>query len=305
VSFIDYSFEHDDRERLHAEIDYALANRGILLIPSDRLAAYENRLESILDTDDKKRYIDTGIKGLAGQLGQNRFANAQNTLFILNSRVDAIRPKLAKKEISYFSTNLAALKATLDRKEDSLVQLGIELINQKGIDAGKAYMNQVLYPTGVALDKIGLVDQTILEISRALEQNEQTPLTRELDSLAADTPTDGTALANDMVAMARKKAQARADSIRSAMAEYARLDSLRTVSFRGSPAKLRENEEKATSYMQIIYDRIDQGNITEAYKLFKKQSKFMQRFVPAELYLTLEQSVNQAYGDYEKKMTRK
>jgi hypothetical protein len=59
------------------------------------------------------------------------------------------------------------------------------------------------------------------------------------------------------------------------------------------------------AYVQVIYDRIDQANPTEAHKLFKKQSGFIQKFTPVELYATLERAVDQAYNDYEKKMTRK
>jgi hypothetical protein len=72
---------------------------------------------------------------------------------------------LPQDESSGISSSIDLASKLLCSKEDSLVQINLSILKNRGVQAANDYLKNTLRPCGVSRDKVAYVDNAILSIS--------------------------------------------------------------------------------------------------------------------------------------------
>jgi len=106
---------------------------------------------------------------------------------------------------------IPALADAIGRQEDSLVSINMVVLQEKGVDSALTYMNYLHGRYQVSREKIMVVDQQILLWLIAMREEGDTAIHHEVEALSSG---DDNGFSLDALReTAKKKAQARADSI--------------------------------------------------------------------------------------------
>lgn len=288
----------EDYEKANREFEYIRDNRKYLNITNQKYANFERRFRAREEADDIVKNTGTYIQELRNIVNRNNIAEAKRNIDFFRIRVkeaSALFPPGKRSGLNYQIGQLAGLVA---HKEDSLVGENIKLIEQGKIDEALAYMNNILTRCGVSQKNISKVDQAILGKVGSYNSRVNESVNKELDEF------ENTSLRSNGLGFADVQAriQQKRDSIRAHQEEQARLAQIeyegthkKEIAERQRLEKERQkNKDKARLYSEKIYLLLEANKGKKAYTKFQKYRKPLQKFLPKEVFLCMEDAVVQA-----------
>lgn len=239
-------------DKAKKEFDYVRKNRKFLLISDKKYDSFERRIRAKLEADDMIANIGKYVNEIRAIINRIDIADARYNIECLQNRVKEVRSLIPYRKHSRFNLQISDLKKALTHKEDSLVNENLELVYAKRSGTAIDYLNNVLRKQGVSIDKIVMVDKTILEMPGQRGNVVDSSVDRELIAFANTSTQERGFNFGDV----RAKAKAKADSIRAYKEEQARLAQIkwekehrREINARKrAEKKLQRNKEKAEIY---------------------------------------------------------
>jgi hypothetical protein len=211
VPSIEEALEKDDIDRARRELDYCLANREYLGVPQPRYDALSAKLQARLTIEDEKSFITSDIRQAEQFMKNSRLGDAGVALDRAEKRLDKCKASMPAFEATT-RKKIPVLADAIGRQEDSLVSINMLVLQEKGVDSALAYMNYLQGRYQVSREKVMVVDQQILLWLIAMHEEGDTAIHHEVEALSSG---DDNGFSLDALReTAKKKAQARADSIR-------------------------------------------------------------------------------------------
>lgn len=285
-----------DLKKAREELGYCLRNKTYLGISDSKYSQLEKQVEGLTLADEKKPFIEKDLADARNALKLNQLNIAREKVASANHFFSGIKPYLSQDESSGLSSSISLTTRMLTSKEDSLVQVNLSILKNKGVQAANDYLKNTLRPSGVSRDKAAYVDNAILSISAP----DTSKITREIgkmaDSEESEVDENSTAL-TDLLAAAKRKAQIKMDSIRAIedarlrelQIENARQDSILMV----TQAALRRNQDSATSLSTHLYTLLESNKAEQASKLFNQSRPFLYKYMWRDAFDILESTLKQ------------
>jgi len=285
-----------DLKKAREELGYCLRNKIYLGISDYKYSQLEKQVEGLTLAVERKPSIEKDLTEAREGLKQNRLQTAREKIASAKHYFSQIKMYLPQDESASISSNIDLTSRLLGSKEDSLVQVNLSILKNKGVQAANDYLKNILRPAGVSRDKTAYVDNAILSISSP----DTSRISREIGKMAAsedyENSTSSTAL-SDLLASAKRKAQQKMDSIqaienarlRELQIENAREDSILMI----TQAALRRNQDSATSLSIELYTLLENNKADQAKKLFSQNRPFLYKYMWRDAFDILETTLKQ------------
>jgi len=309
------------------ELEYCEKNKNFLMISDSRLAALRERIERMENSNQEAQRISAELDAAAISMQEFRLSESRATLSTAKNRIDALRGVLPQKEITALNTRANRTLRSLDSREDSLVNVLMSVLNVQGHAAAIEYFNDVLQRRmNISQERASIIDQTILRTGTSKTDDRPDII----EDFTYNQP-DRSHMLTDMQQTARARAQARADSLRTAATQisidiYMLLDRNRAKeavelfakerqfllsnmpknSFErlqrcaaqarnahtGRAQNVSKNQHKAQVVSGLIYALIESNRTREAHQRFQRNRKQLNRHLDRETFEMLELTVN-------------
>lgn len=284
-----------DLKKAREELGYCLRNKTYLDIGDYQYRQLENKVEGLTRAGEKKPFIDKDLADARNALKLNQLQTTRDKIASANNHFLSIKMYLSQDESSGLSSNINFVSKLLSSKEDSLVQVNLNILKIKGVQAANDYLKNTIRPFGVSRDKAAFVDNAILSISAP----DTSKISREIGKMADNDEVEensSTALI-DLMAQAKRKAQIKMDSIRAI--EDARLRELQIENARQdsilmlSQMALHRNQDSATSLSMQVYTLLENNKNNQASSLFNQNRSFLFKYMWKDAFDMLESTLKQ------------
>ena len=284
---IEKNLANRNLDKAQEELGYCLRNRSYLAISESQYSSIETRVVGLTFAKAEKPFIQAEVDSAFKCISANRISEARNLISSAKIRFSNIKAHLSASEASQYSGLIDRVSGRMGAREDSLVRVYLDILRSKGVKDADKYMQAVLKPCGVSRDKVALVDEAILSISSP----DNTKMSEEIGQLASHESSQGVAF-DDMLYIAKKKAQEKLDSIaaveqermRKEQIEKARQDSI----LHEKQLALQRDENRAFQISVEIYDLLDKNKTRAAKSRFNKEKAFLSKFLTKDAYEILE-----------------
>lgn len=306
---IEQALENGDLEKAQSELGYCLRNASYLSMSETTYNQLEKKVEKLAVARVEKPKIEQELATANASLRKNDLISARDNLTSAEGRYTLINTTLPERESSFLYNDIKRYKNQLSLKEDSLVNVNLNILSKKGINAADDYMRNTLRALGVSRDKVAFVDKAILDI----KSPDNSGISDELSSISSGDEDeqevrDGSSndnapptMLDEIMARARKKAQEKTDSLRRieeaqmriAMAEQRRQDSIATIQ---RAAELKEFEQKQTiakNTSMDIYALLEKNQIQGAGNKFQKERPYLLQYLDKNDFYILESTLQQ------------
>jgi hypothetical protein len=156
--------------------------------------------------------IDKEISSTKSFITQGTLQNAREAL----DRAQQLMTGLSGVAASGYRSTVEKLTAAIVAKEDSLVNVNLEILRRHGADSAFQYMQDVVWTSGVTKEKLETIETTILSEAPAVnEAQERDDVTYALKLLESSQPMDST-LDPYIVKTAQMLFQSQSDSLKKA-----------------------------------------------------------------------------------------
>jgi len=154
-----------DNDYIKAEktYNYIVENRKYLNVSNADIEMWRKSIQVKKDADYLKANIDNRISFINGIVTKNNLSEARRHIEVLNGDLKGASALLTQSFISSAKLKLDNLSITIDKREDSLVQYGYKLVNEKKYKEATDFLNRVLFPAGVNRNKTAGIDRAIIE----------------------------------------------------------------------------------------------------------------------------------------------
>jgi hypothetical protein len=154
--------------------------------------------------------IDKEISSTKSFIAQGKLQNAREAL----DRAQQLMAGLSGVAASGYRSKVEKLTASIVAKEDSLVNVNLEILRRHGADSAFQYMQDVAWASGVTKEKLETIETTILSEAPAVnEAQERDDVTYALKLLESSQPMDST-LDPYIVKTAQMLFQTQSDSLK-------------------------------------------------------------------------------------------
>jgi hypothetical protein len=281
------------------EFRYCLRNRQFFNIPPATFRNLEERVAVCDQSVEELKAINAEADSARALIAGAGIGKARPLIADAENRLSAIKGQILLAEDSTCAWRLIQLTSALKHCEDSLVQINLDILNAKGVDAASDYLNRVVHTAGVSREKSARIDQAILATGSPAAAGEGSAIGREVDAVAAASEADGS---NDVFAEMRQKAVKKAheheDSLRAIdeereRVELARLDSMEAEAKKKAELEFQENRTHAMQISSGIYDMIKTGKPRVACDMFDNKKPLLRQYLIPEAFALLESTVGQ------------
>ncbi|MBN2037252.1 MAG: hypothetical protein JW768_10965 [Chitinispirillaceae bacterium] len=284
------------------EFKYLLRNRPYLKISSRQFDELESRASACVRARDElpvvKRETDKAWK----LVRQERLSEGRAMLDFARHRLSDIRSFIAEKEASRLYLGITEVDRALSRVEDSLVNVNLQILSQKGVKKANQYLQQVLREKGVCRDKVARVDEAILTVASPSSRR-KSKAEKEIDdvAMAAERSAERNDVMEEIAAKARKKARLKLDSLRKEeekriRREKRRRDSIDAVARKAASEEFQKKNEQSIRIASKVYDLIEKNKGRVAYDLFSSKQSQLEKYLSSDAYAMLESTVREV-GD--------
>jgi hypothetical protein len=289
-------------KRVDKEFKYLLRNRPYLKISERKFDELESRASACVRARDELPVVKRETEKALALVRKKRLSEARTMLDFARYRLSDIRSYIYEKEASRLHVRINEVDRALHAVEDSLINVNLEILKNKGVAKANDYLQHVVRAKGVCRDKIARVDQTILAVASPSSYR-KSKAEKEIDDVAS--AAERTAARNDVMeeiaAKARKKARNKLDSIRKeeekrARREEKRRDSIEAVARKAASEEYRKNKEHSLSIASKVYDLIEKKRNRVAFDLFTTKNLQLKKYLSSDAYAMLESTVREA-GD--------
>jgi hypothetical protein len=286
-----------------SELVYCEVNREYLGISAARYAALEAKLAGRMSDEGERALVIKSLDGLKQALEKGDLGAAGRENAFIERRLRPLRSRLLPYEWKGLNDECALFSRKFHAKEDSLVNTALSALKKNG-PADAEQRLEALKAAGISPERIGEVDRAILETvirQKRLEPVKDLSLTiREDDSAAT-----GFAL-GDMVALAKKRAAEKKDSVKAAedaLARSTQVEEVRKERLRTAYAlrELREKDKQVTEKEQALQDLVDIYTFLElqkskdAYQKLIYVKTLLKNNIPLEDYEKVTAAVEREY----------
>jgi hypothetical protein len=293
-----------DQSVSRLEYDYCVKNPAALKISLDKLDRLSRKILAQAEAMKEKGPLDEEFSIATSFLSHNKIGAVHKSVEEIQGKLFRVENDLSKKDRELYAVKIKTLMQAATMKEDSLISFCLAVFKAKGADAASEYIEGVLKPYGVSPEKIGGVNARIVSSDARAKTAHETPVAHEIDEISDTSRTGGRELDITEVKMtAKKKAQARADSVRAIAAqqqrnrvtEQARTDSLKRVALREESAAARiENEKKANTSAMEIYALIGANQLKQADEKFAALRKGLETYLTKDAITQLKDMLAKA-----------
>jgi hypothetical protein len=306
---LEQALENGELDKAQSELGYCLRNASYLSMGEATYNQLERKVEKLAVARVEKPKIEQELATANASLRKNDLISARDNLTSAEGRYTQINTTLPERESSFLYNDIRRYKNQLSTKEDSLVNVNLNILSKKGINAADEYLRNTLRTLGVSRDKVAFVDKAILDI----KSPDNSGISDEISSISAgnedeqevqDGSSDGNApptMLDEIMARARKKAQEKTDSLRRieeaqmriAMAEQRRQDSIAAVQ---RAAELKVFEQKQTiakNTSMDIYALLEKNQIQGAGNKFQKERPYLLQYLDKNDFYILESTLQQ------------
>jgi hypothetical protein len=211
-------------------------------------------------------------------------------------RLESASKYLPQPVSGRLSSSINKVNKSLSFKEDSLVNTNLSILSKQGVKAADDFLQKVLKSCGVARDKTAYVDSVILMISSP----EKNKMATEIEDISEDGENQNSVF-NDIRETARKKAQAKVDSmrlvdeitLRNMQVEKAKNDSILEARYEEQRKELQKNQDNASNLTMKIYSFIEQNQFKSAQEQFKNNQTFLRQYLVDDAYEILDMTIKQ------------
>jgi hypothetical protein len=285
-----------DDKKARDELGYCLRNKNYLSIDDSKYFQIENRVNGLSSAYQEKPLIEREIDSAENSIKHLELNQARILIGFAKYRLESANQYLPQNVSSRLSSDIDKVNKTLAFKEDSLVNINLSILSKQGFKAADAFLQKVLKPCGVARDKTAYVDSVILMISSP----EKNKMAAEIESISQGSE-DQNSVFNDIRETARKKAQAKVDSVRLAdeitlrniQAQKLKNDSIIEAHYEEQRKELQKNQENASTLTMKIYSFIEQNNIKNAEELFTNNQNFLRQYLVNDAFEILGMTITQ------------
>lgn len=300
---IEKSVLSGDVKKAKEELGYCLRNKTFLGISDSKYSQMENRVNALENALIEKPLIESEINSAETAIGRFDLNSARTYISSAKYRLQAIYQNLPSEMSTILSSKIENVNKKMVRKEDSLVNVNMSLLSQKGIKAADDYLQKVLKPYGVSREKTAYVDSAILIISSP----EKNKMADEIENISLSTEEEDHTF-NDIREIARRKAQAKVDSmnraneaiLKSMQLEKEKNDSIIAAQNEIIHREFQRNQQIASSVTMEIYSLVEQNRISEAKNRFSSNQQNLKKFLINDAYEILEMTISQLSDEPQK-----
>ena len=206
-------------DQARRELDYCNTNMGYLQVPSATFEQLSARLRSMIDLKRERSMIESQVKRASALVSRDSLGAAMDLACDARSRLGAVRLSLPREEWKTQTLTVRDLIAKIEAKENLLVANAMEILHLDGIAQALVYHDEVLRRRGVSRIKCMDVNSAIFDylIAQSRKSTQDTVVSKEARELMDGNESTSLSV-NDIALAAKKKAQARSDSLRNAQA---------------------------------------------------------------------------------------
>jgi hypothetical protein len=301
VFSLEKALMNGDLEKSRQEISYILRNRTYLTISDSRYLQLESRVEGLSRARELEKIIDKDLASAIVYLVRNSLNEARDKITYSKNNFSEIYSFLPQQESSYWQMRIDKTDRLLTSKEDSLVNINMMLLNNRGVKEANNYLQSILKPYGVSRDRVAMVDQAILGVNTS----DDGKMRKEIGTVATEDDTTSNMVFDDIMSSAKKKAQLKADSIKAVQekefqklqAEKAKQDSIQLAAQEKAAQKLRNQQEKAAAIAMEIYSKLEKNNYKAASNQFNKENSFLSTYLSKDAFDMLDATLNQSASE--------
>jgi len=287
---IDVNLMNRNLDKAQEELGYCLRNKAYLSISDSKYTSIENSVVGLSLARTEKPVIEAEIDSAGRYIAKNSFSVARTQINSATMRYNNIKAHLSQTESSWLSEKIDRTTKRLSAKEDSLVNINLNILNSEGVKSADKYMQTVLKPCGVSRDKVALVDEAILSVSSP----DNTRMSKEIEQFENHEGSQDVAF-DDILSIAKKKAQHKLDSIaaieqariRKEQMEKAYQDSILYAKL----LAIQKDQDRALQTSIDIYTLLEENKEKEAKNRFNKEKAFLNKFLRKEAYEILQLTI--------------
>ncbi len=302
AAFIEQCIDKGDFDRAREDLAYCKNNEGSLEISLTRYSTLTAKVQAHVSVDNEKAFIAANLIKADNACKRNDLGVARAIMKTIAVRLDGIKGVLYQREWDKLYFGNKRIARAIEHKEDSLISLNLVLLRNQGVGAATEFSDSVLGKWDVAPEKIGKVNYAILEVAVAQKKRDNNGLSKDVEALV-DNPQDSGSMMDDILAAAKIKAKAKADSARLAeegnkhltSVERVRLDNMRLAEQgkeQREQKRMKENQDKAQHLLVEIYTLLEKGKRTTAKDEFKDKQGFFKESLAADVYKKLETAIS-------------
>jgi hypothetical protein len=268
--FCQKALDENNYDKAFQDFKYMRANRKYLKIPENKYRNIEYKMQAKSEADDMVKNLDKYSSEIKAIIAGTDLQEAKYSIAFLQYRLKQVRKLISQENYTKFTEKIDELSGNVTQKEDSLVNINIQLVNAGKPDAAIDFLDNVLRKHSVANKKLVMVDKAIMSMpqQKSLVENN---IDTELNNFNKTSSSSNTFDFNDV----EQKAAEKADSIRAFNADQDRSDN--TNFKKGNEALSSDNknyallspsQKKREDYIMRIYNPLDQKIFEEAYIKF-------------------------------------
>lgn len=301
VAFIEQYIEKGDFDKAREDLAYCKNNEAFLDISQTRYSTLTAKVQAHVSVDNEVAFIMANLAKADNACRQNAFSEARTTMKTIDVRLDGIKGVLYQREWDKLYFGNKRIGRAIERKEDSLIAINLVVLKNQGVVAATEFSDNILKKMEIAPEKIGKVNFAIMEVAVAQKKKENNGLSSDVNALV-DNPADSGSIMDDILAAAKTKAKAKADSGRLAeernkhltSVERVRLENMRLAE-QGKEKReqqhIKENQDKAQHLLVEIYTLLEKGDHKKADEEFRDQQVFFKECLAADVYNKLESAI--------------
>ena len=297
---IERCVEKGDFDRAREDLAYCKNNQGFLDVTLTVYSTLTAKVQAHVSVADEKAFIAANLTKADDACRRNDLGAARAIMKTIDVRLDGVKGALYQREWDKLHFGNKKIGRTIERKEDSLVSLTLLLLKNQGVGAATEFSDSVLKKWDVAPEKIGKVNYAILEVAVA-QKKKNDYRNKDVEALV-DNQQDSGSMMDDILAAAKTKAKAKADSIRLAeegnkrltTVEKMRLDNMRLAEQgkdRREQQRIKENQDKAQHLLVEMYTLLEKGKRKQAQDEFKENQGFFKEYLAENPYKKLETAI--------------
>ena len=291
VYYIQAALDRSDLDKARRELDYVYKNMQPLGMSLTDYSVFAAKVQARVSLKDEQAFLASDAKEAERLLNESKLGGAADALSRIEKRLVRIKDRISDGECKSYTAKINRFSSILHAREDSLVNVNLQLLQTRGIDTALTFMDYIQRYFGVSREKIMVVDHEILLGLLATRTQKDTVISREVAELTAESNQSfGT---EDILRAAQKKAQVRADSIRAAE-EQARLeeerrnrstfqrwrtarDDLRKADLEKAEQQRRADAQKRDDPKKAALEKAEQQRRAEAQKRDDQKTADLQK----------------------------
>ncbi|MBD3421676.1 MAG: hypothetical protein GF398_16285 [Chitinivibrionales bacterium] len=210
---LDNALAGGEMSRARNELEYCRRYQGYLTTSMYKLNALETKLQYKANVTNYQDFINEDAEEARQYLLRNQLELASGEIAKIERNINRLREKIGDGKLSSYEQALDELKREFERKEIVFVNKNLQILMKEGVEAAFDYMESALRMHGVSLERIGEVYDEIMNVALQEQEQEDSEISKELEKVGS-AAEENAIIIGDLSAAAKRKAQARADSIK-------------------------------------------------------------------------------------------